>query len=462
MGRRREIHDYTSPAARERAAAAAERNRRLTNENLTAARMAASALTIPAVADEKRRKSLERRPREWLRWYQPIKFWKSFTADQWDVLQAMISVCRGEGSKIARAAFRYFGKTTLAQGAIEYAICLGLKHFPVLLEETGAIATRSLIDIKTDFEISDPLCADYPEICAPIRALQGSAARGAKQTYRGVPTAIRWGTDWLRFPHVPGSPASGSMFISRGMDGAIRGPVFQARRPDLVLINDPQTRESAHSVLQTNSRREIIDGDVFYLGTTEEPVAQFYLGTIIVLNDLTDEFTDPAKRPAWQGKRIKFLKTKPDREDLWLTYIDQRRTDQRARDPNGRTAHKSYLANRKIMNAGAVLSDVDAYDHRKLDDGSRAEISALQHFYNQIADSNLESVNAELQNEPSTEGQPETAGLTLGAVQQHVNHIPRGHVPEKTDWLVAFIDVGGRQCDWAIGAVCGGAVNVID
>jgi hypothetical protein len=61
------------------------------------------------------------------------------------------------------------------------------------------------------------------------------------------------------FPTIPGSVASGRILTARGITAASRGmkhkrPDGTQQRPDFVLIDDPQTDESAATELQVNKR----------------------------------------------------------------------------------------------------------------------------------------------------------------------------------------------------------------
>ena len=54
----------------------------------------------------------------------------------------------------------------------------------------------------------------------------------------------------------PGQPSlgSGAVITTRGLDSAIRGVLVGTKRPDLVIIDDPETRDSARSGVQTDLR----------------------------------------------------------------------------------------------------------------------------------------------------------------------------------------------------------------
>jgi hypothetical protein len=132
---------------------------------------------------------------------------------------------------------------------------------------TGPNAEQILANIKYQLERNQALADDYPEICDPILALDGTAQRGATQTANGKRTFLKWAQDYIVLPTVrvpdqwdqrlrPGqlSLGSGAVITTRGLDSAIRGVLVGTKRPDLVIIDDPETRDSARSGLQTDLR----------------------------------------------------------------------------------------------------------------------------------------------------------------------------------------------------------------
>jgi hypothetical protein len=129
------------------------------------------------------------------------------------------------------------------------------------------LATDFIQDIKTQLEGAGPLADDFPEVCYPIKCLERLTARCRGQTCGGAATRIEWTSDTIVLPTIPGSPASGFRVTAAGITGAIRGLKFTRAdgsmvRPSFVLIDDPQTNESAKSIMQTGDRIDITDSFV--------------------------------------------------------------------------------------------------------------------------------------------------------------------------------------------------------
>ena len=132
---------------------------------------------------------------------------------------------------------------------------------------------RDLLEnIKIWLETNPLLAEDYPEVTYPIQCLERITNRQKGQKHRGEPTRIDWASDRIVLPTIAGSMASGVVISCSGMKGSdIRGQNYaradgQVVRPQLVLVDDPQTTESAWSPSQSQRREAILAGDVLGMG----------------------------------------------------------------------------------------------------------------------------------------------------------------------------------------------------
>ena len=101
-------------------------------------------------------------------------------------------------------------------------------------------------------------------------------------------------------------PTNGAIIEAHGLTGAIRGKARDGKtgkvlRPDFVLIDDPQSRDSAESVSQTAMRERIIMGDILGLAGPRKKIAAVMPCTVIRKGDLAHRFLDNAVHPEWQG-----------------------------------------------------------------------------------------------------------------------------------------------------------------
>jgi len=413
------------------------------------------AIDIPPPVDMARRESLEDDTPAWMRHYMPEAFADPFTEDQDEIIAAVDDVILNGGYK-AIAAPRGDGKTTLVKGLIVKAICTGAIRFPVGIGATARQTEETILaGVKDEFESNDQLMADYPEICAPIRALEGSAKRAAMQTHMDKDgeqrrTKFQWAGDGVVFPTVENlswideSRASGLAFRTRGADAAIRGLLFRNRRPDFVLIDDPDTDESATSPLQTAKRCKVIRRGISQLGTGRRKIGVVMLTTISAIDSVSDIFTDPKREPAWNGKRYKALKTWPIREDMWEDYITIRRTyeptEDGAKDRAQAAATKFYGDNRAQMDDGSAVSNPYRFDP------SRGQLSALQRCFDTIADDGREAFETECQNSPPIEEKQEESGITDLMVRSRLNARIKGMASRDSLGITIGIDVGKYAC----------------
>ena len=107
------------------------------------------------------------------------------------------------------------------------------------------------------------LAEDFPEVSFPIGQLDGIANRCAGQLYHGERTRITWTNNEIVLPTIAGSKASGIVVRVAGITGRVRGmkykrPDGRSVRPSLVIIDDPQTNESAGSLEQTRKRIRVL------------------------------------------------------------------------------------------------------------------------------------------------------------------------------------------------------------
>ncbi len=78
-----------------------------------------------------------------------------------------------------------------------------------------------LDSIKMELDGSDLLAEDSPEVCHPIRCLEGIDNRCSGQLYKGERTHIGWTASEVILPTIPGAKASGAIIKVAGITGRI-------------------------------------------------------------------------------------------------------------------------------------------------------------------------------------------------------------------------------------------------
>ena len=398
----------------------------------------------PGVVDEARRASCREDFRLFCETYLAELFPLEWSPDHLTAISKIEgAVLRGE--LFAFAMPRGSGKTTICEAACLWAILYGHRQFIVLIGSDQAIAEQMLDSIKAHLEQSDLLLDDFPKAVYPIRALEGINARARGQTSDGVPTKIEWTADQITMATIAGSTASGSAIRVAGITGRIRGlkhtrPDGKTIRPDLVLIDDPQTDESAASPSQVATREKILAGAILGLSGPGKRIAGLCTVTVIRTDDLADRLLDRTRHPAWQGERTRLVYEWPDAEELWSQYAEMRREGQRSGEGTGK-ADAFYAARQADMDRGARV----AWPARKAPD----ELSAIQHAWNLRIDRGESAFNAEFQNQPLADDMA-TDKLDRRQLAVRATNVPRGVVPHGHSSLTAFVDVQERLLYWLV------------
>jgi hypothetical protein len=261
--------------------------------------------------------------RKWLRHYVPEVFEYDFTENQTAIVDAILTAAT-EGGDQSIAAPRGDGKTSIAECVIVYCVLKGILLFPVIFSATGDDAERILGNIKQRLEENERLVEDYNEVCGPAKALEGQPNRANGQVVYGnigsvefgdTRSKIRWSGRQVVLPtiEVKGSRATGSVIATRGLDAAVRGLRYLTKRPDLAVIDDPETRDIAGSDddRQRHKLELKIDQDIAGCAGQTRRLARVVLTTIMSRKSLSYKLTDPEQKPSFRGKRFRYRSLRP-------------------------------------------------------------------------------------------------------------------------------------------------------
>jgi hypothetical protein len=399
---------------------------------------------LPKVVKPKRKAKAQKSFRYFCETYFPDVFYLPWSDDHDKVIEKIERAVLN-GGLFAVAMPRGSGKTVLMQIACLWSALIGMSPFVCLIAASADRSKELLEDIKVWLETNPLLAEDFPEVTMPIRALERIVHRQKGQKYQGEPTRIEWISDKIVMPTIPGSKASGVVISCSGMKGSdIRGqhharPDGKVVRPQLVMVDDPQTTESAWSPSQCQRREAILAGDVLGMAGPGKKIAGLMACTVIRPADMADNILDRDKHPDWQGERTKMVYSFPTNEKLWAKYAEIR-ADSLRNDGDGSEATEFYRQNREAMDEGSHV----AWPERHYED----ELSALQSAMNiKLRD---EAVFwAEYQNEPIVETEGEEM-LTAEEIAAKTNGYARGTIPLGCNHLTMFIDVQQKALFWAI------------
>ena len=420
---------------------------------------------IPECANPERRDACRNDFKLFCETYYPLIYYFGWSNDHLEAIER-IEKAVIEGEMFALAMPRGQGKTTMSETACQWAILYGHRRYVVLIGATQHESDKMLESIRTDFESNEELIADHPMALWPIKKLERVSQRAKGQTYHGKATHIGWKGSEMVMPTIDGSPCSGSVVVANGLTGAIRGKKHktasgESLRPDSVVVDDPQTDESALSVQQCNDRERLLMGAVRGLAGPGKRMAGIMPCTIITPGDLADRMLDRKRHPEWHGKTTSLLRTLPiniSDEDAkkngspasWDAY-GQIRDEAMREDRSPQAANDYYVKHREWLDEGAESSWPERFDE--------GDISAIQFAMN-IYLTSKEVFFAEYQNQPMAR-EESVVKLKAQEVATRVNGHDRLIVPTWAHTVTAMIDVQQDAlyyCVAAWGDGFGGAV----
>ena len=385
---------------------------------------------IPATRNPDRKDRGSKRLSCFCREYQSNIFTRPFSEKHKEVLHRMeAAVCTG--GLFAYAMPRGTGKTSIAEAAVIWAILTGRRRYVVLIAATDKQGSQGMENIKIELSTNEAILEDWPMAVYPMWMLEGISHRAAGQLWRGDSTHLTWRGEKVVFPSILGSKCSGSLIEVRGITGAIRGMKHNlpggkgTLRPELVILDDPQTDESARSMKQCQDRERTILGTILGLKGHEEEISVVMPCTVIHKGDLAEKFLDNEVHPKWNGVRAGLLTTMPVNIKLWDEYNDLKKI-------GDEIAHKFYIENREAMDEGAVPMWNECFNKNQL--------SAIQYAMDLRSTVGEIAFWAEYQNDPLDDAS-DGEQITIDGILEKTTSHTRWQVPTNCQHLTAHIDI---------------------
>lgn len=289
---------------------------------------------------------------------------------------------------------RGHGKSSYVKGICAWAIATGRRHFLEVVASNGKKAEGMLRDIFQLFNRSPKLLADYPEICLPIRKLEGKTQRCKSITVDGEPTDMKIAVDEMHFPRINGYPNSGAILLAVGFKANARGAVVGSQRPDLMVFDDLQDKEMAENPERVTKALEMIKGDFLGSAGHQGGMAVFMTSTPITADDLSEKISAD---PFWTTEVFRMLEAYPmewelEEHGLWGEYATLMRNEGNARRNPNIACNAFYKKYRRQMDRGAKVLNKFNFKH--------TEVSAIQHAMNLLITSGEKIFDAEYQMKP--------------------------------------------------------------
>ena len=399
---------------------------------------------IPAIAAPERRESCRLDLRKFCETYFPEIFYLPWSPIQLETIKRL-QAATISGGKFAIAMPRGTGKSTLCERAAIWAAVYGYRRYIVIIGAESGATSEVFHAIKNTFECNDTFIADFPEVCFPVQALDGIVNRCKGQTWHGTRTHIEWSDVKLVLPTIGDSPTGGTVIGSTSMTGRIRGMKHtsangEVLRPDFVLIDDPQTRESAKSVTQVNYRLNLINSDILGLAGPGKSITAVLPCTVIYPNDLADQLLNREINPEWSGLRFPLLRGFPKNLHLWQRYWELRSEGKR-QDRGTDESTRFYIANHDEMDDGCAATWPERF---KPD-----EISGIQYGMN-LYFSDRQTFFSEYQNEPEAAEIGDGEQITADMILERMNSRSRLEVPQAASRITMAVDVQKNLLYWTI------------
>ncbi|MGB5335929.1 MAG: terminase gpA endonuclease subunit [Woeseiaceae bacterium] len=340
-----------------------------------------------------------------------------------------------DGGLKAIAAPRGSGKTSIILRSAMWAILTGRRRYVCIVAADEGSAVSNLNTIKIEINHNQQLLEHYAYETWCIRQLGNEPRRAATQHFSGNATGVEYGKHSLNFGLIPDSVTSGATITTAGITGRIRGQQSttldgEIIRPDFVICDDPQTKQSAASPSQCKKRHETMMGDVLGMAGPGVKISGFCTCTVIYQNDLADRILDRKLSADWNGDKIAMIQSWPKWMEGWDEY-NQLRIEELVNEEPSAKSRQFVLEHFDQLHEGSQVY----WEERK----GESDVSALQHamdlFYRDQG-----VFASEFQNNPLDEFHAPPYDINIENLCRRTTGMPRGRVPDDIDKITAFID----------------------
>lgn len=193
-----------------------------------------------------------------------------------------------EGKRDALIAPRKFGKTTIINLVLPLqGLAYQRKKFVLLIGESSGAAEGNLATITQELETNELLLEDFPHL-APAVDPKGQM--------------VKWTDRQLVLKNH-------ATIVAKGLGSRMRGIKYRHLRPDLAIIDDPESPETADTFLKRRRHKRWFGGTFLGLGATGWDV--FCIGNLPHHDSLIASLV---RSKEWVGKMFRAINI-PKRQD---------------------------------------------------------------------------------------------------------------------------------------------------
>lgn len=173
-------------------------------------------------------------------------FTSSYGEHHTDLFHTIDKPSPATGKRVVRVEPREHGKTTVISLALPlYNLAYQLKWFILLIGEGGSVAKSNLATLVTELEENEQLLKDFPHL---------NPKRDGKNQI------VKWTDEQIVVQ-------SGATVWAKGMGARMRGLKRGAKRPDLAIVDDPESPETCASFVTRIRHRKWFGGTFLGLGS---------------------------------------------------------------------------------------------------------------------------------------------------------------------------------------------------
>lgn len=260
-----------------------------------------------------------------------------------EIYNLLLEITKKRGQKMAVAAPRGFGKSTLISLIyIIYNICYAKEEYIVIISETADSAMKILDNVKKELMENEKIKTDFPEVFE-----SGSRPKAPRWAQREIITRNK-----IKVAAI-------------SVQQQIRGIKFKSTRPTLVLLDDIESARSISSSENREKLREWLSKSVLNVGT--EQTNYLFLGNLYHVNCLLGEYLAPDKNAGWIKKIYRAIINEAGNPRLWEQWARIYNCQEEFANKKGPFPAKCFfITNKEAMLAGTKVLWPERWDYYTL------------------------------------------------------------------------------------------------